>query len=181
MEQIQLSIPWSFIRSRCVLTWTELLYGMDNTLIHPDGPIELAMDLLAEKDDASSELLELASLDTGKATRKLVESLAASEQNFEKSTASEKWLFLVLAWLFESRDTLSEPLRLLGHVYADFGYPETMAPFVHYMSSDEPDLGSKSENESRLLSKWRRYLEDEGRRLQSLPSHGEGATHIIKM
>ena len=74
-----------------------------------------------------------------------------------------KWAFLILAWVYEHRDSFEDPLDLVEKLYADLDYPEQVAPFVRYMPTDEPDLGSRGQNEQRLFQKWAEYLQKEAR------------------
>jgi hypothetical protein len=50
----------------------------------------------------------------------------------------------------ENKDSYSDPLVLVEQLYADFNYPETIASFVRYMPSEEPDLGYLELNEVHL-------------------------------
>jgi hypothetical protein len=67
----------------------------------------------------------------------------------------------VLAWLYERRDELPDPLACVDEVYADFDYPPQIARLVRYMPMDGPDLGSREANERRMFERWREYLETE--------------------
>ena len=71
----------------------------------------------------------------------------------------DKWLYLVLAWLYEQRGAVPDPLQTVEEVYADFGYPEEIAGLIRYMPMDGPDLGSREANERRLFERWRQYLD----------------------
>ena len=97
------------------------------------------------------------------ATRELVESLATATSDEDQEALRGKWLYLVLAWIFEHRASYPEPLQAVEEVYADFGYPEVIASFVRYMPTSDPDLGSKEANERRLLENWKRYLDERAR------------------
>lgn len=163
MELIRLRIPFSFARARVPLNWHDMAFGLENELLELRAPIELAAEYVARSETPSAEVLELAGLGPTEAPRTLVDKLLAAEQ-VNTEDARDKWLYIVLSWIFEHRDEYQEPLRLVEEVYADFGYPESMAPFVRYMPSDEPDLGSAERNEERLRSNWAAFLEDCARR-----------------
>jgi hypothetical protein len=72
----------------------------------------------------------------------------------------EQWLYLTLAWIFEHMAEHSDPLRAVEEVYADFGYPASIANFVRYMPQDGPDLGSLKANEQRLVERWRNFIDE---------------------
>jgi len=161
MDLIKLSIPSAFINERAVLTWRETLFGIENELLASGAAVDLAVDKVATRDDVASALLELAGLEKGEATQALVEQLASTEPDQDAGKIQSKWLYLVLAWIFEHRENYPDPLQTVEEVYADFGHPERIADFVRYMPMNEPDLGSRELNEQRLYEKWKRYVDDE--------------------
>lgn len=76
-----------------------------------------------------------------------------------------RWLFLQLSALWEVRGRLADPLGAVEEVYADFDYPEVMAPFVRYM----PAAPGAATGEAAILAAWRDYLEREATALRSGP------------
>ena len=68
----------------------------------------------------------------------------------------------MLAWIYEHRSELERPLADVAQVWADFGYPDEILGFIHYMSSDsdyEPGAHTRAENEARLIARWKEYLD----------------------
>jgi hypothetical protein len=161
MDLIKLSIPPAFIRERTRLTWREILFGIENELLAPGAAVDFAADELSNQDSPASTLVELASLAEGEATQTFVEQLSITEPDQDANEIQSKWLYLVLAWMFENRESYPDPLQTVEEVYTDFGYPERIAEFVRYMPMNEPDLGSRDLNERRLYERWKRYLDDE--------------------
>jgi hypothetical protein len=135
-------------------------FGLKNELLDPEAPIELACDQVSEIAKPVGALLDLAGARAGEATMQLVDQLAESEPQRSESEIRDKWLYLVLAWIYERRDEYPDPLQRVEEVYADFGYPEEVAKFVRYMPMDGPDLGSREANERRLFERWRSYVEE---------------------
>ncbi len=161
MELLALKIPLDFVeRTLGHLTWSEIRFGLENRLLDPVAPSEVAAAELNQP-DPNPELLELATAKPGEPVLPLVNALADRETLTLDSRVSEKWVFLVLAWLFEHRNGLPDPLQAVENVYAEFDYPEGVAGFVRYMPSDEPDLGSQERNERRLMQKWERFLDEQ--------------------
>jgi len=165
MEQLTLKIPYDFVQSRLGRpSWQDVLFGLQNELLDPAATQALA---IAELDhaDANDELIELASLEPGEPVAHHVERLAEREAPQPQSSIAERWLYLTLAWLFDHRDSLPDPLGSVETVYAEFDYPEGIAGFVRYMPSDGPDLGDRKLNEERMLGTWQAYLSDARSRL----------------
>lgn len=157
-------IPYSFIREHALLSWRDALWGYERQLVGWPCIVGVAEDRLCGGSDDPLEI-ELAGLgksetqQVGELLRKLV-----NDEPYETGLSSEKkWLFLVLAWLFENQASLSDPLGEIETVYADFDYPPEIGGFVRYMpvtDDYDPSRHSMEENEGRLLSKWEQYLSE---------------------
>ena len=158
MDIVKLSVPASFIHARTRLTWRDVLYGIDNELLAAGAAVEFARE--AKWDDRTPALEELAALGKGEPTRDLVEKLANEEPPRDVGVIREKWLFLVLAWIFAHRAHYPDPLQAVEEVYADFDYPPRITRFVRYMPAEEPDLGSVDLNVQRMHQRWKEYLDE---------------------
>ena len=159
MDLIKLSIPAPFIMARAHLSWRELKFGLSNELLVSQAVVDFAVEQVTRLECPSPALLDLAGSSRSDAIRELVEQLAAGEPEPVENEPLEKWLYLTLAWLYEKRAALPDPLQTVEEVYADFGYPEAIAGFVRYMPMDGPDLGSREANETRLMDRWKEYLD----------------------
>ncbi|HJQ35809.1 MAG TPA: DUF2247 family protein [Thermoanaerobaculia bacterium] len=149
-------IPSTFIRRRCHLTWHEVEFGLQNGWLTDDAAIDLAIDRVTAGDE-SADVVALASVlphEKDKAPQ-IIRRLAERDPE----CSNEKWLFLLLAWLYEHRDSIDEPLAVVEQLYADFDYPEAMAGFVRYMPPQDP----ARVGEPYLLDAWRRFLDTVGR------------------
>lgn len=162
MELIKLKIPSSFVTDRTCLSWRDVCFGLENELLDPQAAIDLAAARLAAFEYPLSILIDLASADRNEPTRAIVEQLAEAEPPYPADEIRDKWLFIVLAWVYEHRSRYGDPLQILEEVYSDFGYPAQMTGFVRYMPMELPDLGSRAANEQRLVENWRRYLDEAG-------------------
>lgn len=168
MEQIQFAIPWAFINARLTISWKAILYGIEHELAAPSVPVEAATDRLGDAEDCPPALLELAIAKADEPVRHLVQTLAAAEESAHDTSTRETWLYLVMAWVYEHRSEMDDPLGVVERIYADFDYPESILGLVRYMPSDMPDLGSPEANEDRLMQCWELFLADERTRLHQL-------------
>ena len=158
------SIPYSFIRKRVLLSWRDALWGYEHQLIGWSDIVAIAEDrLLLDSDNPMTiELVCLGKSETQQVGA-LLRTLANNEPDDAGSASDKKWLFLVLAWLFENRDVVSDPLSEVESIYADFGYPPEIEGFVSYMpvtDGYDPSVHSVEENKARLFFKWRLYLSE---------------------
>jgi hypothetical protein len=160
MEQLEIRIPYSFIRQRTRLTWNEVKYGIEERLLRPQDVSQVALDALEQGADAA-HVADLALSSPNESVLNLVSSLASGEAQQDVRAIQRKWAFLVLAWIFEHRSEYKDPLDIVEKVYADLDYPEQVSPFIRYMPMDEPDLGSRELNEQRLIQRWAAYLNAE--------------------
>ena len=165
MEQIRFAISWPFINARLTLSWRAVLYGLENELAAPTVPVEAAANRLGDSEDTPPALLELAIAEADEPVRHLVQALAATEELADELSLREMWLYLVMAWVYEHKSEVADPLGVVERIYADFDYPESISGLVRYMPSDMPDLGSPEANEERLMKRWESFLADERSRL----------------
>jgi hypothetical protein len=142
------------------MSWRDVRFGLANELLDPQAPVELAVDQVGGRAEPSAALLELAGVGKNETTRELVEQLANEEPPCSEDESRDKWLYLVLAWLYEHRGEVPDPLQRVEEVYADFGYPVQIAKFVRYMPMKGPDPGTREANERRLFEQWKWYIEE---------------------
>lgn len=158
-------IPYEFITQRVELRWNEIKFGLDHQLIKPKVAIAKALEQLCDTDTAPKEVVELAALGESEPVADLVTRLAEVETpSSSVEYVNAKWLYLLLAWLFEYRESLVDPMTIVEEVYADFNYPREIAPFIRYMPMDAPDLGNQEQNEARMFDRWKAYLDNAAKR-----------------
>lgn len=155
-------IPYSFVCERLKLSWRDALWGYEHQLIGWSTIVDLAIErLYADSDDPLEiELASLTKMETYQ-VGDLLRKLAGASPEEDSVIAQRKWLYLLLAWLFENKESVSDPFGEVEAIYTDFGYPPEIEGFVRYMpvtDGYDPSAHTKDENESRLCEKWREYL-----------------------
>ena len=131
MYSMSSCIPYEFLAKKVDLTWREVTYGIAHGIFSPYSAVKLATQRTKAVDDYSEPLFELASLIKGDTVHPYVDDLADSEPEQSSESIQDKWLYLVLSWVYEDRDRFDDPLRMVADVYADFDYPESIKSFVH--------------------------------------------------
>lgn len=164
MDSLLVELAYGYVSKKTKLTWQELKYAIEKGLLSPEKAIEHALTLLSEDTNESSLLFELASLYHDEPVHSYLDELAQLEPSQDVNAVKEKWLYLMLDWLFAEKDKYSDPLGLIEQIYADFDYPEIISTFVRYMPMDGPNLGSMELNQARLYENWGRYLDEQGKR-----------------
>lgn len=159
MSEITTRIPCDFIQLRSSLSWREVQFGLERRLIGASVAIAHAANQLSDLPQADPVQIQLAASSESDPILHLVVHLAARESRADEESIAAKWLYLVLAWVYENRHSLSDPLAVVEQVYSDFGYPREIAHFKRYMPMLGDDLGSREQNEARLVLSWEGYLE----------------------
>jgi len=155
-------IPSSFVRKHLNLSWKDALWGYEHQMIGWPSIVDLAMDRLCAGSNDTLEI-ELSGLNKMEVQQigELLRKLADTKCDGNKEISQRKWLYLILAWLFENKTNVPDPLGQIETIYADFDYPVEVESFVRYMPVTDgynPSLHSKDENEIRLYENWQKYL-----------------------
>lgn len=165
MQLFKHVVPYSFIRGRIRLTWRDIVWGLENGLFSPVDVVEVAMERLAESAEPSEALVTLAGLFKGEDIHPHIDELADSETSPRNDETKDKWLYLVLSWVYESKEKFREPQRTLEIIYGDFGYPNSISHLVPVPSP--PTVLTKEELLQRgvssymsLVKRWEKYLRD---------------------
>lgn len=161
MDSLFVVLPYNFVAMKVKLTWRDILYAVDRQYFSPNAAIEHAIIELSKIEEFPQSLLDLASLNKNESVHPYLNQLADLEPEQPIEDIDEKWIYLILAWIFENRDNCSDPLGIVEQIYADFNYPAQISTLIRYMPSDEPDLGSPKLNEARLYKKWEDYLKEQ--------------------
>jgi len=140
------------------LSWGDVLFGIKSGLASEEVAIDKALVEIGISSDTSVDVAILASEHDLFRILEIVDRLAAAEVSISIALIQQKWLYLHLAWLYQIRDLVDDPLGDVESAYADFGYPEEMASFVRYMPMVGLDLGSREKNLDRLYGNWSAYI-----------------------
>jgi hypothetical protein len=164
MDLLSVVLPYDFVAKKITLTWRDILYAHEQKFLSPNAAIEHAIVELSQIEDFPQSLVELASLEKGESIHPYIDELSDLEMPQASKDLKEKWIYLILDWVYENKSNYSDPLGIVEQIYADFEYPAQIAAFVRYMPSDEPDFGSIELNEARLYEKWKDYLDEQEKR-----------------
>ncbi|AHH15706.1 hypothetical protein NONO_c08990 [Nocardia nova SH22a] len=146
---VQFHLPASFIGSRARLTPGELQYGYRNDWLSAEDVVRIATEYVVPETDSlkAVEALSLLLSDELDRVPELVEQLTADVESV--------WTYLAVAWVYEHpADFDDNPIQAVEMLYADFGCPAEMEPFVPFMP---PPPGGKPGPEG-LDERLRSYL-----------------------
>lgn len=156
-------IPFDFIDKNFHLSWCDVKWGYENNLIISDVPIKKAERNILTGDYANPELeLSFVIPSESNYINPFLNELCSESERKDDLKIKMKWLFIVLSWLWENRNSFDDPLAEVEIIYADFDYPSEVEGFIKYMPPSDgydPSMHSQIENINHLMSRWEHYLE----------------------
>lgn len=141
-------------------SWQEIAFALNNKIVNAEDVIRYAVFILDENILGFEIVLEITSLNADEDVFSFVETLAQLEEKQELEEIKDKWLYLILKWLYENRIRIADVLKIVEELYELFDYPQSIVSFVRYMPSGAGDLGSLELNRQRLFNNWKGYLID---------------------
>lgn len=157
------AIPFAFVRDRLALTWPDVAWGFRSGWLDAAAVVDYAVDLLLKDEKTSPVVVALAGLTRSELWEvpALLERIVGDAGTEDSAASRPRWLFLVLAWVYEHRADWDDPLGVVEDLFVDFDYPEEIRGFVRSTPVEdgyEPAAHSRAENVARLMSTWEHYL-----------------------
>jgi hypothetical protein len=159
MNTSNILLPYEYAAGLLDLNWQDVLFGIENRFFSDDAAIEHARAELSREEPPLQGIIDLAWLEKGESIHPHLEETAKAQSNRNVDRSKEKFLYLVLEWVYGQKGSCEDPLEIVECIYADFDYPSEIAKFVRYMPSEELLLGSVELNVQRLYRNWETYLE----------------------
>lgn len=158
VNSMNIIIPYQYVISHTLITWSDIRFGIENNFLNRDNAIAHAVSTIQKTKAFSKDLEELACLFNGEEIEPFLSNLS-NEECTNENKIKEKWLYLILRWVYEHKYTLyNNPLDMIENIYSDFGYPRTIVGLVRYMPSDHYN----DEGEKGLFRAWANYLAQQG-------------------
>jgi hypothetical protein len=146
------------------LQWSDVIWGVEHGLLTWKDVRNFALYRLSNPQSTTFDV-ENSIVALGKDNASEIMDLARDAASYNSPIVvdqqNEKWLFLLLKWAYENRSSIPYPLGVVDELYADFGYPENLEPFVAFLPPKdgwEPLKHTAQENEERLFRNWESYL-----------------------
>lgn len=154
-------IPLQFVQSKSFLNWGDCLWAYKHEFLTWKDLIQVALERV--ENDSSNELeIELANASKDSVWKVSELALALAQQGGNSEELSkQKWLFLSLAWAYENREKIPDPLGAVETIYADFDYPSSIESFVRFLPPSDgydPTQFSHEQNHQHLIKQWSEFL-----------------------
>lgn len=140
-------------------SWQEILFALDNKIITAEDVIEYACYIINDRSEGFDIIMDIVCLDNGDDIYPHLHELIKLEEPQDIKDIKDKWLYLILKWLYENRNDIENVLEIVEEIYELFDFPESISSFVRYLPSEDGDLGSIELNRNRLFRNWDNYLE----------------------
>ncbi|MFE3541637.1 DUF2247 family protein [Nocardia sp. NPDC059177] len=127
-ELLKFPLSAGFVTARAKVTPRELRYGFLNTWISAQDVVQLASSGIVYEAPPTEAVESLSLL--------LSDELDKVGDLIEQIVPDEKavWVYLAVAWIIEHpADFGDEPFKAIELLYADFGYPTEMEPFIPFL------------------------------------------------
>ncbi|PIE91610.1 MAG: hypothetical protein CR997_00205 [Acidobacteria bacterium] len=175
MSKLDLVVPFAFINPRFSLSWKECLFGYGEGYLSAKSVVSMAQAAVLSQDYLDSAILELAALKKGKSPRGLLEEAASLEADQSVDVTREKWLFILLSWLFEEKDKKRNPFLDLEYIYYQFDYPPCMKSFIESEPSRTSWMRTSKQNKQVLIKKWSEFLKENNKYSVALSKNSSGS------
>jgi hypothetical protein len=148
--QTSIVIPIEFLlRLRNPLSWNDLKYAYERGIVKSKTVIDFACEAACRDSQSSADLISLANCHPSESISEKLLRIASTESK-DQPEQEKRWALILACYVGENK-LVEDPLSLVEEIYADFGYPKELAPFVRYMPLNGPDLGSVQANENRMF------------------------------
>jgi hypothetical protein len=149
----------------------ELLWALDRGFIRPKTIVDYAVDrLIYPQNEDGLYNISLLNKDERYQVRENLEDYLQNQvvkgnPLISEDELSEKWLYLLLKWLYENKYRFDDPLGIVEEIYADFDYPAEIEGFIRYMPIDNSNeelydsIDQPIKNSERLMKKWLIFLQ----------------------
>jgi hypothetical protein len=143
------------------LSWRDLLFAIEHGFMTKKAAIEHAEYVIEKEQEPSQKVLDLAWVNSEESIYPYLNELSNQSSEQDSDAPEEKFLFLLLNWVFEHKEQFSDPLEMVEAIYADFDYPEEISKFVRYMPVQQPISNSIETTVQKLYNNWEMFLKEE--------------------
>jgi hypothetical protein len=140
----------AFISDRESLTWADLHWAAGNGWLTDEALLDFADSLAANDDDLRVEVNVAASSADDQELQAVIEREASIEAASPEAIR-EKWMDLAVAWLYENRKLLPDPLAEVEQLWAAFGHPSNL----NHLIRSAPTEPGAALGDAAIMNRWR--------------------------
>lgn len=132
------------------LDWSQVIFAVSKKWFDKSAAVDYALEKL-DSGAYSTDELDLAGTDWG-ANFEIEYILRKLSRIHTAEIDQEKWMKILLAWLYENRDLIEDPLGEVEEIYEDFEYPDLISTLVRYLPYEGPPED--------MMELWKKFLDN---------------------
>jgi len=151
-------VPLRFIDRLGELNWIEIELGLREGWLSSQSVIDIAIRRVVHGGNDPNEI-ELAGLLTNEQVyvTEILSKLTLSEINNSSLVPRITWFRILMAWLYENKNAIEDPLSVIEQMYADFGYPIEIRHLVRYNETPRA-FDSRITAQKQVEDDWAEYV-----------------------
>lgn len=139
------------------LNWNDIIFGMQYDYFDIKSAVDFAL-LLIKNGAKDKYVYEISFLNPSSVRKEeFIEQyqrlFSKINHNYTTQESKDKILFLLLAFLFEQRNSFENPFHIIEIIYDDFGFPQSISCLIPYMQPD-----GESDSMDRLYDNWKGFI-----------------------
>jgi hypothetical protein len=169
MNTLGILFQYSYIANLVTLNWHDVSFAIEQGFLSRKTASEHAAVELSENENPTQSVIDLAFLEKNESIHPYIGELSSNVPEHKRRETHNKFLYILLNWVYEHRYDYPDPLEIVEIIYADFNYPTEISDFVRYMPISQPVLGTLEENKDRLYANWKKFLDSQKTLFSRLP------------
>ncbi|MFS0837398.1 DUF2247 family protein [Paenibacillus sp. 1P03SA] len=161
MNTFNILFSYDYVSKLIRIDWQDLIFAIEQGFMAEESLIDYAIHLLNSAQEPAQIVIDIACLNRGDLTYPYIERLKNERPNKNKKEQYDKFLYVLLNWVYEHKESYSDPFEIVEGIYGDFDYPERITGFIRYMPTTEPVGPSLPLNRERMYKKWEQYLKEQ--------------------
>jgi hypothetical protein len=150
-----------FVGERIEAGWKDLVWAASNHWLDTKALADLADAIPGASDDARVAVA-IAAMDRDDAALKAVLDEQARNDVVSEAVVRERWMRLVVAWLYLNRGLFEDPWAAIEQVWEAFGHAPELNGLIRWM----PVPPGGEPGEQGMLKRWREFVDIPARRVR---------------
>lgn len=153
-------VPYSHIKSITKLTWCEIMYGIEEGYVDFDIVYQHASYIFQNSHFSNNAIAKLMTSNNDRESQDYIIELAEEELEYDPMKISEKWLYIILSWIYNERYNYDDPIGHIEYIYEIFNSPAELTPIVMHTPSNDPHLDEPEKYHEKIYKLWNQIIID---------------------
>lgn len=158
MNTLGVQLSFEFIQQNVEISWNDIYFGLAQNFLTADNAVKYAEFKLASDDNPSDSLINMLWASKYESIDDYLVDLVNGERPVSDEEVENKFLYLLLKWIYLNRVDTEKAFQDVETVYFDFDRPREIESFVRLFPLKKP-VSSKEEAVNNIFIKWKKYLD----------------------